>query len=712
MKAWFQLWLKSRCPKVNWTALCCWSSAVLMTILLVALYLPFPQPQLSLATEVYDINHNLVTTFYKQNRQHLPLAETPDFLVKAFLAVEDHRFFEHHGINPGRILKAAWYDLIHGKLAQGASTITQQLAKNTYLNHERSFSRKFKELLYTIKLELNLNKTEILELYLNQIYFGHGAYGIKVAAETYFGLPLDQLNQGELALLAGLPKGPALYSPYSHPKAAQQRLNHTLKRMLTCGYIDAREYQIYLTQPLRLPGIKTNLKPAPYYLDLLQAELNQIFHGKLDSINKSGLIIESTLDLQLHRLAEQALSAGLPRLITDETGLLQPQGALIAIAPASAEIRVLIGGSDYQTSQFNRATQAKRQPGSAFKPILYAAALSKGYTLASLFDRTPKTYQIGTTAYQPTDGSNPHTSGFISLREALASSSNVVAVKLLEKLGVETVLEYASKMGISSTLPPLLSLALGSGEVTPLELSTTYLPLTNGGFSIKPYTIRRITDRKGKVLYEAHPRRRRVLSSGVAFLLTHALTDVFSPLGTAANLNGRFKLAVAGKTGTTEANRDAWFVGYNPQLLTTVFVGCDHNEKPLPGAANTVAAPIWANFMQKALGDNPALEFAIPEDVIALKICTESGLKATHSCPGRTEYFLQGTEPLNYCQLHRQVNLQICAVSNLLPGPNCNHLKVQEFPFGQQPNAICDQCRNELPLFHWFREWFSDDASE
>ena len=380
----------------NWTKALTLLAFLASGLLLLALYLPLPQPQISLTSEIYDTDHRLVTTFYLENRRPAALTEIPLFLRQAFLAVEDHRFYSHHGINPGRILKAAWYDLSHHSLAQGASTITQQLAKNVYLSGERTWLRKVKELFLTVKLELHLSKDQILETYLNQICFGHGAYGVKTAAATYFRKNLAQLNPAEMALLAGLPKGPVLYSPYTHPAAAQQRIAEVLERMAACGYITPRELQSYRPMALNLPGIRAEGRAAPYFLEMVQDEVETIFPKDPGLIYRAGLQIETTLDSAMQQAAENAMRQGLPRLFKDRGGLSQPQGALLAVVPSSGEIRALLGGTDYTRSQFNRATQAKRQPGSAFKPILYAAALSQGYTLASLIDRTPQSYYFGT----------------------------------------------------------------------------------------------------------------------------------------------------------------------------------------------------------------------------------------------------------------------------------------------------------------------------
>jgi 1A family penicillin-binding protein len=680
--------------------------AILTGVGLIALYLPLPPARMPVASEIYDIRHNLVATFFSENRRPAKLDEIPFFLQQAFLAVEDHRFYRHHGLNPGRIFKAALFNLTHRRIAQGASTITQQLAKNAYLTQERSFTRKLRELFYTLKLEIHCSKSAILERYLNQIYFGHGAYGVKVAAATYFQKNLEELNQAEMALLAGLPRGPAFYSPYTHPQAARNRLHNTLKRMRECRFITTGQYRKYLSQSLTLPGLKTQSNTAPYFVDLLQKELVRLFPGDSELLYTAGLKIESTLDPGMQKAAQNAMDQRLPRLYHNPRGLSQPQGALIALDPATGEIRALIGGTDFGKSQFNRASAAKRQPGSAFKPILYAAALSHGFTLASRFDRTPRTYLLGAQTYRPTDHADETASGMLTLRDALACSSNVVAVKLLKKLGFAPVIDLAAQLGIRSKLAPLLSLALGSQEVTPLELAGAYLPIANGGLSYRPVTIRRVLDRQGRVLYRHTRTGSRTLDPGIAFLVTQALTGVFKPGGTAVNIGAAVARPAAGKTGTTENNRDAWFVGYTPDLLAAVFVGCDHNERKLPGGANRVAAPIWAAFITAALKDCPTREFPAPANIKAVTICQTSGKLATPACPKQTEYFLTGTEPTSYCNEHRFIQLKVCKRSGLLPGPYCPDCETRIFPLAEAPTAICDQCRHKSRLFDFFRRLF------
>lgn len=700
-----QYWSKTPISKITCNQLLLFLIFTLSIATLVFFYLPLPSPLMSAASEVYDCRQNLAATFYLQNRLPVSLPEVPLFLRQAFLAVEDHRFYYHRGINLGRISKALINNIIHHRIEQGASTITQQLVKNAYLDQKRTLIRKLKELFYTVKVELHLSKDQILENYLNQIYFGHGAYGIKTAATTYFDKDLERLNQAEMALLAGLPKGPAFYSPYTHLESAEKRIKQVLQRMVDCGYLSESEYQLYSRQPLHLPGLKRKTQPAPYFMDMLQSELEQIFPKAHGLIYTGGLKIESTLDPRLQYLAEKSLLNGLPRLLYDSSGLIQPQGALIALDPRTGQIVALVGGSDYSKSEFNRAIQAKRQPGSSFKPILYAAALNGGYTLASRIDATPKIYNIGTQVYQPLDSQATGEQGPLSLRDALACSNNVIAVKLLNQLGFEPVLNMAKKLGIVSTLPQQLSLALGSGEVSPLELTKAYIPLANGGLQIQPTTIRRIFDRKGRLLYQAPPEHPQVLNPGVAYLVTQALTGVFEAGGTASNIRGLIDRPAAGKTGTTEDNRDAWFIGYTPDLLVSVFVGCDHNERPLPGSGNRIAAPIWADFIRKALADKPRLDFIIPNEIVKIPVCKETGSKATAFCEQFPEYFLAGTEPTEYCAKHRFIKLEICKRTGLLPGPYCRTEEIT-FSLGEEPVEICDLCRERGHLLKWLRELF------
>lgn len=667
-------------------------ACIASVVFYINLFGPLPESPMLVATEVYDINNRLAATFFIQHRRPVGLDEIPQFLQQAFLAVEDHRFYEHQGINPGRVLKAALVNLRRGGIEQGGSTITQQLAKNIFLTHERSFTRKIKELYYTVKLELNLSKPEIFERYLNQVYFGHGAYGIKVAAKTYFQKDLKDLNEAEMALLAGLPRGPSFYSPYKNPDTARHRMRLTLHRMLECDFITKDQHDAYVQQSFTLPGLEPH-NSAPYFMDRVQREINQLFPDKPDLIYTGGIRIESTMDLRIQEAANQAFTKGLPHLLVDSRGIPQPQGSLIALDPKNGEIRALIGGTDYGKSPFNRATQAKRQPGSSFKPILYAKALESHYTLASSFDLTPKTYMVQGKPYCPTDHGDKEATGRITLRDALASSSNVVAVQLIEEIGPRVIAEFAKEFGIASPLVPSLSLALGTSEVSPLEMAAAYMPLSNGGAYFEPTIIRRVIDRNGRVLYERKPPEgRRVLDPKVAFLVTDALTGVLKPGGTAANIGHRISHPAAGKTGTTEKNRDAWFIGYTPDLLAAVFIGCDNFEKNLPGAANRVAAPIWADFMTAALKGYPKTRFKAPFQLFSTTICQATGRMPNPFCPIRHEYFIKGTEPTETCSEHRITQVNLCSISGDLPGPFCYSLTPRILSPLETPENICTIC--------------------
>lgn len=675
---------------------------LLILICLFSLLIPLNNLNSSQKITVYDINNQPFAVLPKEQADYLQLAEMPPVLVDAFLAVEDHRFFNHFGINPGRIVKAAIYNILHNSVHQGASTITQQLAKNIFLTSKRSWLRKFKELFIALKLEIHYSKNEILEMYLNRIYFGHGAYGIKAASRVYFNREVSDLNPAEAVFLAVLPKGPSLYSPFINKTAAFERHRLVLNRLKTCGFISDSKLTEYLNFPLRFEKTAISLQAAPYFLDFLQDELAEIRKNCPELKKTSDISIESTLDLQIQHHAEKTFLNKLPKLTKDRLGLIQPQGAWVTLCPKSAEIRAMVGGSDYRKSQFNRATKAQRQPGSAFKPLLYAAALENGYTLTSSFDTTPQTYFSAGTAYTPTDQNNIEKK--LSLRQALASSNNVIAVKILNQLKPQTLLKYASDMGINSKLPASLSLALGSGEVTLLELLESYLPLAAGGLSQKSYTIRRIKNSSGKILYERKQEPRQVIAPETAFLITSTLQDVFKKGGTAALSSGKIPFA-AGKTGTSENNRDIWFVGYTPHLLSGLYIGCDNYEKSLPGGAGVLAAPIWVEFMS-IVDIAESKDFSIPSGIVNCKICKESLQKATVFCPIQSEYFLAGTQPKSFCQNHRAVYYRICQKSGDLASTSCQSTVEKAFGKYDTIPKTCISCQANNSLWELLRKFF------
>lgn len=656
--------------------------------LLVSLATPLPPGRTPLATVLYDRQGNLLATLYAENRQPMPLSQIPVFLRQAAIATEDAGFYSHGGISPRGIIRAAWRDLTHRRVLEGASTITQQLARSVYLSPRRTVWRKLAEIFYAIKMELWLDKEEILARYLNQVYFGEGAYGVKTAAWTYFAREPGELNQAEQALLAGLLQAPAAYSPWRHPDAARGRLSQVIDRMRACGYLTPDSAARILAQPVRYRRPAARPRLAPYFVSYIQGFLASLLPDGAAGVYRAGLQVQTTLDIQWQTAAEAAVT----RLAA--LGADGPQGCLVALVPETGAIRAMVGGRDYGQSPFNRVTQARRQPGSAFKPLVYADALEHGYTLASLRDCRPRSFRLGQDSYLPVDAGAPYHQAWLNLRDALASSCNVIAVALGAELGPAQVAEFARRLGVDSPLRPYLSLPLGTSEVSPLELAAAYGAFANGGLRIVPFGVTAVRAADGRLLYRGRPAPARVMRTSTAFLLTQALTDVFGPIGTASGLNpGR---PAAGKTGTSDGNRDAWFAGYTPDLAAVVQIGYDSGSRPLPGSGGSLAAPIWADFVRRALHGQPARSFAVPDDVRPLLICRETGDLAGPGCPARTEFFAAGTEPGRLCELHRMVQILVCKRSGLLPGPHCREIGFADFRPGEEPREICGLCRGGI----------------
>ncbi|NLC52354.1 MAG: PBP1A family penicillin-binding protein [Firmicutes bacterium] len=666
--------------------------------LLVILCLPLAPPEQPVTSRVLSAEGEIIGLLYRENRELASLSEIPIFLQQAFLAVEDHRFYQHNGFSPVSFGRAVYHNLFVREGLQGFSTITQQVAKNCYLSAERTLIRKFKELFLALRLELHYTKEEILELYLNQIYFGHGAFGVKTAALTYFGRPLSALNRAELALLAGLPKGPGHYSPYLNREAATARLQTVLARMVKVGILSAAEREEILREPLRLPGLKKTPRQALYFLDYALEEASRILNISKEQIQNLGLTIETTLSLPTQKAAEEALHNHLAPLQRD----LQPQGALIAADPTSGAVKALVGGTDYYKTPFNRSTNAFRQPGSAFKPFVYLAALEAGYTLASTIPCRAVSFPTSETeSYEPRDyGSHPYHNRDLTLREALATSCNIVAVTLHQRLGIKPAINMARRLGIASALPQNLSLALGTAEVAPFELLQAYLPLANRGKSAPLHTVQRIYNAEGKMIWERKTRPRQILDERLAFLITSVLEDAIGPGGTAAGVRATLQRPAAGKTGTSQGNRDAWFVGFTPDLAAVVYLGDDQN-KPLPAGGGSLAAPLWAAFMKKALNDAPVRNFPVPEGIVTRRICRETGLLAAPDCPSYNEYFLYGTAPVMYCARHRKIRLQVCQRTGLLPNAHCQQVEEKDFVWGAHPTATCEVCRAPANLWEF-----------
>jgi len=559
------------------------------------------------SSQIYDVNGNEIANVHAaENRVPVKLNQVPKDLQNAFIAVEDARFYEHSGIDPRGILRALWANITDRGVAEGGSTITQQLAKNAYLTQDRTLKRKVQEMFLALQLERQFTKQEILELYLNQIYFGQGAYGVQAAAQTYFGKNVSELTLNECAMLAGIPKSPNYYSPFNNLTAAQERKATVLDQMEKYNYIDAstarklKNEKLDLVKPKKTAATTT----ASYFIDYITQLLIDKYGA--DAVYKDGLKIYTTLDMDMQKAAETAMEK-LPTFKTDSNGIKQPQGALVAIDPHTGQIRAMVGGRG--TDQFNRATMAERQPGSAFKPFVFIAALESKFTPSTIIEDSPIT--IGDWTPQNYERTF---SGKVTLRQVAERSLNVPTVKVAQKLGIDKPIYYAQEMGISTFVlegpqnDRNLATALGglTKGVTPLELTSAYGTFANKGVHVTPVAILKVLDRNGKVLEQAEVKQRSVVSETSAAELTDMLEGVVTH-GTGAGANiGR---PAAGKTGTTSDCRDAWFVGYTPDLVAGVWIGCDDNEDLDGMTGGNLPATIWRLFMGKALAGTPVKNF-------------------------------------------------------------------------------------------------------
>ena len=561
------------------------------------------------SSQIYDINGNELANIHaEENRVPVSIRQIPKDLQNAFVAVEDNRFYDHIGVDPKGILRAVVSNITSKEVAEGGSTITQQLAKNAYLTQERTMKRKIQEVFLALRLEQQYTKQEILELYLNQIYFGQGAYGVQAAAKTYFGKDVSELDTNECAVLAGIPKSPNYYSPLNSMEAAQKRKATVLDQMVKYGYMNAMTANSLKKEPLKLakPHADDNSNTPKYFVNYVIQELINKYGA--DAVYKDGLKIYTTIDMDMQRAAEEAMK-NLPNSSTDANGNKQPQGALVAIDPATGYIKAMVGGRG--TDQFNRATMAERQPGSAFKPFVFAAALESDYSPSSMIDDKP--LKIGDWSPQ---NYNRTFNGMVSLRYTAEQSLNVPTVKLAQEIGLDKVIYYAKEMGISSLVmdgssahnDKNFAITLGglTRGVTPLELTSAYGTFANSGVHVAPVAIIKVLDRNGKIMEEARPETKQVMKRSSAEELTSMLMGVVQRgTGTRANI-GR---PAAGKTGTTSDYLDAWFVGYVPDLVCGVWVGCDDNASLGGMTGGTTPAVIWKAFMSKALNGTPVKQF-------------------------------------------------------------------------------------------------------
>ncbi|MDP2279308.1 MAG: PBP1A family penicillin-binding protein [Nitrospirota bacterium] len=707
-------------------------------------------------TKIYADDDTLIGELKVEKGVFAPLNKMPKHLIDAVIAVEDSRFWRHKGIDYIAIARALFKDIVHAGLKEGGSTITQQLAKVVFLTPEKTLKRKVREASLAMKMEKNLDKKEILELYLNKIYFGHGAYGVEMASRVYFGKSVGELTLPEAAMITALIKAPSTYSPYNNLTKSKERQETVLLRMEEEGYIKKSEREKAAKQPLYLSTLRRGMEANNYFIEYVRKYLEEKY-GE-ETVYKGGLKVYTTLDRAMQAAAQKALQEGLRELdkrrgwrgpsehkdidvkkemeskdvhsavigggdditsglvlkvskteaviktrgiigklsIADAqwasdlldsktkktttikefnlTKILRPgnivkvkikgakgkevslaleqepevEGAVVAIEQRTGFIRTIIGGYDYTKSEYNRAIHAKRQPGSAFKPIIYAAAMDNGFTPASMINDEPVTYKGGPKGdWTPENYDHKHY-GPTRLREALTYSRNVVTVKLVDAVGVDKVIKFSRNLGLEGDIPHNLSIALGSLSVTPLELCAGYSVFANNGVRMNPIAVKYITDSKGKILESNEPEGMQAISNQTAFLITSMMQDVIN-YGTGWRIKALGKPA-AGKTGTTNDYRDAWFVGYTTGITASVWVGFD-DVRPL-GSQETgarAASPIWLNFMKSASNTVESSDFSVPEGIVMYSINPSNGLLVKEeTATSLKEYFKDGTQPKQF----------------------------------------------------------------
>lgn len=556
-------------------------------------------------TYIYDIKGKQLDNIHGEaNREVVPLDKISPNLKRAVMAIEDSHFYYHHGVNPNSIGRAVKANFSRGGVAEGASTITMQLVKNLFLSHKRAVTRKIAEAVLAIRVEQVFKKDEILEMYLNQVYWGHNNYGVQTAAASYFGKPASELNLAEAAMMAGMIQAPEDYSPFYSFKRAKDRQADVLRRMRELGWITPQEELQARNQKLKL-GERTSWRASdlPYVTEGVVQELIQRF-GR-EAVQKGGMRVQTTVDYKFQKMAEQTVKEAHQRIRSN--GFRPDQIVLVSVDPRTHFIKAIVGGISYKKSQFNRATQARRQPGSSFKPFVYYAALATGkYTPDTIVNDSPVSYRDGSGYYTPRNYGGGF-AGPMPLRTALAQSRNIPAVVLGRAVGLDKVIEICRTLGIRSPMEPVVSLPLGAIGVTPLEMANAYATFASTGWYADPTMIVRVTDSSGNLLLDNTPKPRLVLDPWAAASLNSAMqTVITNGTGKAADIGRQ----AGGKTGTTSSERDVWFVGYVPQLSTAIWIGNDNN-RPMGGGitGGGFAAPIWKDFMTKVTKDMPVEYF-------------------------------------------------------------------------------------------------------
>ena len=580
------------------------------------------QPRLT--TEVYDRNGNKIANLFSdEHRYYVSYENIPPRLIEALLAIEDTMFFEHGGVNPDAIMRAIIKDVSAGKLKEGASTITQQLVKNTLLNREKKFSRKFKEVLYAIRIEQELSKEEILERYFNEIYLGHGYYGIKTASDGYFRKPLKELTLKEIAMLVGLPKAPNFYSPTRNYELCLGRANRVIGRMYELGWIDQATYEKSTQERPKVYNDTLSKNSGPYIIDEVMRQLGDAF----PDIRSGGYKVYTTIDMRLQEAGYKALQSGRDEILKraqeagdlDENMQRQLNGALISLNPHTGEILAMVGGYDYALSPYNRVTQAKRQPGSAFKPFIYQVALDSGMSPSSMVPDIARTYTYAgddgeEKTWQPKNYKNEY-KGMVTIRDALTHSRNLATINMVSDMGFGKITDGLRRYGIVENLPPDLSIALGTISISPIDLAKYYTMFASGGALTNPMLVRQVITPKGETI-QYQNKSRQVNTPQQIYLMTSILKDVVSHgTGTAARVGG---IEIAGKTGTTNKNVDAWFVGYSPTVETVVWFGHDNNT-PMRRSetGGRAAGPVFRYYYEDILRIYPNTKryFDVPAGV-------------------------------------------------------------------------------------------------
>ena len=599
-------------------------------------------------TRIYSADKQLLAELYLEKRDPVPLDRIPSYLKAALIATEDRKFYTHSGLDLKGIARAMIKDILAGEFVEGASTITQQLAKTLFLTSRKTMVRKIKEAILAFQLERRYTKDEILELYLNQVYFGSGAYGVKSAAKIFFNKSVQDLTLAECALIAGMPKSPSRFSPLINEDLALKRRNIVLRQMRATGIISAKDYNQAVAEEIRIGNKSKNLARTSYFVEYVKKHLEDVLGAS--RLYKGGLSIYTTLDFKLQSAAQKAVADGLLALETrmEKQNIRQaaPQAALVALDVKSGAILAMVGGRNFDESPFNRATAARRQPGSAFKPIVYAYAVEQGFAQNKMILDAPVAFK-GTgkdNDWHPQNFSKAFL-GEITLRKALAISQNIPAVRLIEMLGPNSVAHFAHRLGIESNLAPYLSLALGTSEVTLINLTTAYAVFPRGGKWIEPFGIMEVTDHRNRIIWRAKPQKKLVMSREGAAIVTNMLEGVVQEgTGRKARI---LRGPVAGKTGTTNNYQDALFVGFSPAIATGVWVGLDPGGTLGDRETGAKAAlPIWIQFMKNAPATGSPPYFDLPDNVIKVRMDPQTGMLAADGSKNAVDaLFIKGTEP-------------------------------------------------------------------